>query len=102
MELPLRALVKTLTSLILAGLWGVVVPITAQVNVTQEHNHLSRDGLFINSAFTRFAAANLRRALSFNGTISGNVYAQPLYVERGPGNRANQTTSMRSMPLLAR
>jgi hypothetical protein len=87
-ELPLRALVKTLTSLIFAGLWGAVLPITAQVNVTQEHNHLSRDGLFIDSAFTRFAAANLRRVLSFNGTISGNVYAQSLYVEGGPGNQA--------------
>ena len=29
-------------------------------------------------------AANLTRDLNFNGTISGNVYAQPLYVEGGP------------------
>jgi hypothetical protein len=76
------------TSLILAGLWGAVLPITAQVNVTQEHNHLSRDGLYINSAFTRSAAANVRRDLNFNGTISGNVYAQPLYIEGGPSGRA--------------
>src|SRR5512133_3535173 len=41
------SVVKPLTptsSLILAGLWGAVLPITAQVNVTQEQNHLSRDG----------------------------------------------------------
>jgi PQQ enzyme repeat len=84
-------LMKPLTStssLILAGLWGVVLPITAQVNVTQEHNHLSRDGLYIDSAFTRSAAANVRRDLNFNGTISGNVYAQPLYIEGGPSGRA--------------
>ena len=46
-ELSTAALMKPLTSissLILAGLWGAVLPITAQVNVTQEHNHLSRDG----------------------------------------------------------
>ena len=30
------------------------------------------------------AAANLTRDLNFNGTISGNVYAQPLYIEGGP------------------
>jgi outer membrane protein assembly factor BamB len=60
----------------------------AQVNVTQEHNHLSRDGLYIDSAFTRSAAANVTRDLNFNGTISGNVYAQPLYIEGGPDNRA--------------
>jgi outer membrane protein assembly factor BamB len=26
--------------------------------------------------------------LNFNGTISGNVYAQPLYIEGGPSGRA--------------
>ena len=75
-------------SLILVGLWGAVLPITAQVDVTQEHNHLSRDGLYIDSKFTRSAAANVRRDLNFNGTISGNVYAQPLYIEGGPSGRA--------------
>jgi len=58
------------------------------VNVTQHHNHPSRDGLYIDRAFTPGAVANLKRDLSFNGTISGNVYAQPLYVEAGPGGRA--------------
>ena len=55
-----------------------------QVNVTQEHNNPSRDGVYIDSAFTPSAAANLMRDLGFNGTISGNVYAQPLYIEGGP------------------
>ena len=30
------------------------------------------------------AAANLARDLNFTGTIVGNVYAQPLYIEGGP------------------
>src|SRR6266550_3615559 len=55
----------------------------AQVNVTQEHNNPSRDGVYIDAGFTLSAAANLTRDLSFNGTISGNVYAQPLYIEGG-------------------
>src|SRR5256885_7198152 len=75
-------------SLILAGLWGALFPINAQVNVVQEQNNLSRDGLYIDSAFTPSAAANVTRDLNFNGTISGNVYAQPLYIENGPGGRA--------------
>ena len=33
-------------------LWSAVVPANAQVNVTQFHNHESRDGLYIDSAFT--------------------------------------------------
>src|SRR5258707_1139740 len=36
------------------------------------------------AAFTPSAAANLTRNLSLNGTISGAVYAQPLYIEGGP------------------
>ena len=60
------------------------MPASAQVNVTQEHNNPSRDGLYIDLAFTLSAAADLTRDLNFDGTISGNVYAQPLYVEGGP------------------
>ena len=56
----------------------------AQVNVTQEHNNPSRNGVYIDAAFTSAAAANLARDLNFDGTISGNVYAQPLYIEGGP------------------
>src|SRR6266403_1912627 len=70
--------------LFIVGLWSVVLPIHAQVNVTQEHNNLSRDGVYIDAAFTPSAAATLTRDLNFNGTISGNVYAQPLYIEGGP------------------
>src|SRR5579871_5522145 len=60
----------------------------ADVNVTQFHNHLSRDGLYIDPAFTYSNAANLTRDLNFNGAIIGNVYAQPLYIEGGPRGRA--------------
>ncbi len=71
-------------SILAASLWSAVLPANAQVNATQEHNNLSRDGLFIDAAFTPAAAANLARDLNFDGTISGNVYAQPLYIEGGP------------------
>jgi hypothetical protein len=60
----------------------------ADVNVTQHHNHMTRDGLYIDPAFTYSAAAVLTRDTNFNGTISGNVYAQPLYIENGPGGQA--------------
>jgi hypothetical protein len=88
---------KLLTSLIVILLWTAVLPVNAvpasakrsapggtQVNVTQEHNNPSRDGLYIDPAFTPANAANLTRDLNFDGTISGHVYAQPLYIEGGP------------------
>ena len=71
-----------------AGLWAVTLPASAQVNVTQFHNHSSRDGLYIDPAFTQSAAAKLTRDLNFDGTIDGDVYAQPLYIDDGPGGRA--------------
>ena len=60
----------------------------AQVNVTQHHNHDSRDGLYVDPAFTQTNAANLTRDFGFDGTVSGNIYAQPLYVDDGPGGTA--------------
>ncbi len=74
-------------SVVLAYFGSAVVPINAQVNVIQFHNHDSRDGLYIDAAFTQSAAANLARDLNFDGTIVGNVYAQPLYIDDGPGGR---------------
>jgi hypothetical protein len=84
---PLKALFS-ISSLVAAGLWSAILPTNAQVNVVQFHNHASRDGLYIDAAFTQSAAANLARDLNFDGTISGDVYAQPLYIEGGPGGRA--------------
>jgi len=67
-----------------AGILTSVLTVDASVNVTQHHNHDSRDGLYIDSAFTPTNAANLARDTNFTGTITGNVYAQPLYIEGGP------------------
>jgi PQQ enzyme-like repeat protein len=75
----LRSVVTVFGFAVLSG-----VQADAQVNVTQEHNNPSRDGVYTDAAFTPSAAANLTRDLNFNGTISGNVYAQPLYIEGGP------------------
>jgi hypothetical protein len=77
----------SISSLVAAGLWSAILPTNAQVNVTQYHNHASRDGLYIDLAFTPSAAANLTRDLNFDGTIDGEVYAQPLYIDNGPGGR---------------
>ena len=69
------------------ALLGFVSTLLAQVNVTQHHNHLSRDGLYIDPAFTHALAAGLTRDTAFEGSITGNVYAQPLYIEGGPRGR---------------
>ena len=77
-----------ISSLVVAVLCTAIVSVNGQVNVSQYHNHSSRDGLYIDPAFTQGAASNLTRDLGFDGTIVGDVYAQPLYIEGGPGGRA--------------
>jgi hypothetical protein len=72
----------------LLAVLGTGFPASGAVNVTQHHNHLSRDGLYIDPAFTTALAADLTRDTAFNGSIIGDVYAQPLYIEGGPRGRA--------------
>src|SRR6266849_3808854 len=92
---------SSILSVVVVCFWSAILPANAmpafasrsvagaaQVNVTQFHNHDSRDGLYIDSAFTPSAAANLARDQNFDGAIVGNVYAQPLYLDNGPGGRA--------------
>jgi outer membrane protein assembly factor BamB len=71
-------------AILVFALCGLVGHVSAQVNVTQKNNNPSRDGLYIDLAFTPGNAANLVRDLNFDGTIVGNVHAQPLYIEGGP------------------
>src|SRR6478672_1044717 len=70
-------------SLLVAVCCTAVLAASAQVNVTQKNNNPSRDGLYTDPAFTPANAANLVRDLNFDGTIVGNVHAQPLYSEGG-------------------
>jgi len=83
-RIPIYSLVIAASSL---AVLSAIPPANAQLNVTQFHNHDSRDGLYVDSAFTLNAAGNLTRDLNFDGTIVGNIYAQPLYIEDGPGGR---------------
>jgi len=73
-----------IVAILVFALCGFVARANAQVNVTQKNNNLSRDGLYVDPAFTPGNAANLVRDLNVDGTIVGNVHAQPLYIEGGP------------------
>ena len=89
--LPGRRAFKLSARFFICGLLAVLVGGFnghGAVNVTQYHNHLSRDGLYIDPGFTTNNSAGLTRDTNFNGAIIGNVYAQPLYIEGGPGGQA--------------
>ncbi|HEX4264635.1 MAG TPA: PQQ-binding-like beta-propeller repeat protein [Verrucomicrobiae bacterium] len=67
---------------------GFAFSANAAADVPEHHNHDTRDGLYIDPAFTYAAATNLTRDTNFSGVIGGAVFAQPLYIENGPGGRA--------------
>jgi len=51
------------------------------------HNHINRDGLFVDPLITAAAAPGFALDPTFDGTIVGNVYGAPLYVENGPDGK---------------
>jgi outer membrane protein assembly factor BamB len=54
-------------------------------NVLAYHNTPDHSGLFTVPGLTVAAAANTHLDTAFHATISGNVYAQPLYWQQGAG-----------------
>jgi len=69
------------------GTGGASAGSMGDASVLQYHKHASRDGLYVDAAFTKAAAAKLHRDKTFTATVSGQVFAQPLYVEGGPGGK---------------
>jgi PQQ enzyme repeat len=56
-------------------------------SVLQHHNSATRDGLYVQPALTRAAVGALHRDSTFNASIQGPTFAQPLYVDGGAGGR---------------
>jgi hypothetical protein len=56
-------------------------------SVLQHHKNASRDGLYVEPAFTKAAAARIHMDTTFKATIQGPTYAQALYFESGPGGK---------------
>jgi outer membrane protein assembly factor BamB len=55
--------------------------------VLQHHNHLNRDGVFIDPAITWASLATMHRDPNFTATVDGQVFAQPLFLENGPSGK---------------
>jgi hypothetical protein len=62
-------------------------PVAVGESVLQHHTHATRDGAYVEPLLTKTAAATMHLDPSFAGTVHGHVYAQPLYVESGPGGK---------------
>src|SRR5262249_50047745 len=56
---------------------------SAGQSVLMHHNHMNRDGLFIDAKLTKAAAATMHNDSAFTGKITGKAYATPLYLAPG-------------------
>jgi hypothetical protein len=56
-------------------------------SVFQHHTNPTRDGVYTDAAMNKMYAGTLKLSTTFAPTITGNVYAQPLYVSDGPGGK---------------
>ena len=78
--------VHCLPALVLAMLAAPLVAVSG--DVLQHHLNGSRDGAYVDPLITRKGAAGIHRDKTFNAPIKGPVYAQPLYINNGPGSRS--------------
>jgi hypothetical protein len=60
---------------------------TGSANVLTFHKNLSRDGVYIDPAFTKVNAAKIHKDTTFTATIQGATFAQPLYFEGAAGGK---------------
>ncbi len=57
--------------------------VSAGSSVLMHHNHINRDGFFIDAKLTKAAAATMHNDPNFTAAISGKAYATPLFVAAG-------------------
>jgi len=62
-------------------------PPGSTASVLQFHKGASRDGVYLDPLMTTAHAGAIHRDASFAATLTGQVYAQPLWVEQGPNGK---------------
>jgi hypothetical protein len=72
-----------------AGAAGSDMPTTPTTStgasVLEYRGNSARTGSYVDAAFTRAAAANIKKDMAFNAMIAGPMYAQPLFIEGAAG-----------------
>ena len=78
------------TNVVSASIFGILTLSLTTISgeVLQHHLNGTRDGAYVDPLITRKAAAAIHMDRAFNAPVQGPVYAQPLYVDNGPGGKA--------------
>jgi hypothetical protein len=57
------------------------------VSVLERNKHPSRDGNFFQPTLTKAKVGAMALDAAFNATFTGNMWASPLYLDKGPGGK---------------
>jgi len=61
--------------------------VDTDASVLERNKHPNRDGAFVQPTLTAAQAAKMAKDAGFAATFAGNVWASPLYLEKGPGGK---------------
>jgi hypothetical protein len=96
-DLGVAQLTKRVSSLEFAKLWNWILVVILLIltapfplisdDVLQHHLNGTRNGLYVDPLITQKTATTIHRDKTFNASLSGPVYAQPLYARNGPGGK---------------
>jgi len=85
------------TSLKCPKFWNWILAVTLLIltapfflfsdDVLQHHLNGTRNGLYVDPLITQKSATTIHRDKTFNASLPGPVYAQPLYARNGPGGK---------------
>lgn len=70
-----------------SGAGSTGTPASGSASVLEYHKNPSRDGHYVDAAFTREAAAKIHKDSAFTAMVTGPTYAQPLYFEGGANGK---------------
>jgi len=66
---------------------GASGTVDTSASVLERNKHANRDGAFVQPTLTAAQAAKMAKDADFAATFAGNVWASPLYLEKGPGGK---------------
>ncbi len=55
----------------------------AGTSVLEHHNSPTRNGVYVDATLTKATVPGIHRDMGFNPTLSGDIYAQPLFIDGG-------------------
>jgi hypothetical protein len=73
----------------------------ASIDVLQHHTDAKRDGVYVDPTMTKTVAAGLKLDTTYAPAITGNVYAQPLYVAKGATGKETYVVATESNHVIA-